>query len=181
MSGPRDSDDCGWASLCRKREDQRSRLKPALAGAAFLIGFIPALAAANPVNPGGEALGLVGIALTGLSLSVEVAIAAALLVLICRVEHRLPLVAGLLGMNLLSYAIFVAFLLPRFPHLVVIELMIWLLEAAGMILLVRWSGGNPLKGWQALVISLVGNLASYLIGEAIWSYEQPAMMHAMMH
>ncbi len=158
------------------RTDQDSRLKSTFAGIAFLVGFLPAIAAANPVNPGGEALGIVGIALTGISLSVEVAISAALLVLICRVEHRVRLVAGLLGLNLLSYAIFVAFLLPRFPYLVVIELMIWLLEAGGMMLLVRWAGGNPLKVWQALAVSLVGNLASYLIGEAIWSYEEPPMM-----
>lgn len=48
--------------------------------------------------------------------------------------------AGLLGLNLLSYAIFVAFLFPRFPYLVVIEQMIWLLEAGGMVLLVPLGG-----------------------------------------
>ena len=87
----------------------------------------------------------------------------------------LRLVAGLVVLNLLSYFAFVAFLFPRFPHLLVIEIMIGLLEAAGMMVLVRLAGGNPLKAWQALAISLVGNLASYLIGEAIWGYEQPEM------
>lgn len=146
-----------------------------IAGWVFLFGFKPAPCSANPVNPSGEALGLVGIGLTGIALAVEVSLTAALLMLICRVEHRVRLVAGLVVLNLLSYFVFVAFLFPRFPHLLVIEIMIWLLEAAGMLVLVRLSGGAPLKAWQALAISLVGNLASFLIGEAIWGYEQPEM------
>lgn len=175
MKEPCKRDVSGRTSFGRRRTDQVSLVKPALTAIAFLVGFLPVIAAANPVNPGGEARGMVGVALTGIALSVEVALSAALLVLICRVEHRVRLVAGLLGLNLLSYAIFVDFLFPRFPHLVLIELMIWLLEAGGMMLLVRWAGGSPLKAWQALVISLVGNLASYLIGEAMWSYEEPPM------
>ena len=168
---------------CFRRSRHRGALAVAaspwrslIAGWVFLFGFKPAPCSANPVNPGGEALGLVGIGLTGIALSVEVVLTAALLVLICRVEHRVRLAAGLVVLNLLSYFAFVAFLFPRFPHLLVIEIMIWVLEAAGMMVLVRLAGGNPLKAWQALAVSLVGNLASYLIGEAIWSYEEPPMM-----
>lgn len=147
-----------------------SPLQPAIAGLVFLFGFTPTISSANPVNPGGEALGLVGIGLTGIALTVEVALTAALLILLCRVEHRVRLATGLVALNLVSYFVFIAFLFPRFPHLFVIEMMIWLLEAAGMAILVGGTGSNPLKWWQALAISFVGNLASFLIGEAIWSH-----------
>ena len=93
-----------------------SHWRPVIGGWSFLFGLKPALCSANPVNPGGEALGLVGIGLTGIALAVEVALTAALLILICRVEHRARVVAG-----------------------------------------------------------LVGNLASFFIGEAIWGYEVPSM------
>lgn len=142
---------------------------------ALLFGFKPTLCSANPVNPGGEALGLAGIGLTGIALSVELALTASLLVLLCRIDYRVRLSVGLLVLNLLSYFAFIGFLFPRFPYLLVIEVMIWLIEAVGMVFLVRLAGGNPLKPWQALAISLAGNLASYLIGEAIWGHEEPVM------
>lgn len=128
-----------------------------------------ATAEANPVTmdpTGGLGRGLVFAAIT-FALAIEVAVTSAAVIWLCRIEVRPPVVAALALLNLASYFLFIRLLHPFIGKILITESLIWVVEAAAIFVVSHLMSEKPLSMKRALVVSLVGNLASFLVGYGV--------------
>jgi hypothetical protein len=140
-----------------------NRLRIALI-ALFLC--LPGTLAANPVSVdpvGGLTKGF-GLAVAAFALAAEVVFTSTVAIWLCRIGHRPPLVIAFAALNILSYTVFIRLLYPRSGMILLIELLIWVVEALGMLAITHRLSDRPLTPRRALAISFAGNLLSFLIG-----------------
>ncbi|MCW1925814.1 hypothetical protein OKA05_24865 [Luteolibacter arcticus] len=135
---------------------------------AALLFFIPGTLTANPVSDptAGLAKGI-GMAVVVFALAAEVALTSTVAIWLCRIGHRPPLVIAFALLNGLSYTVFIRMIYPRTGMIVLIELLIWIVEAFGMLVITDRLSDKPLTPKRALAISFAGNLLSFLIGYGV--------------
>lgn len=133
---------------------------------AVLAAWFPGIAGANPVtyDPLGSLSGILRIAVVVVALAAEVALVSALLIRVGRVERRGLLVTSMAVLNIATYYLFIHLALPRTGHVLLIEMAIWLSEGLLIPGVARPLANRPIGMKTALAISLVGNLASFLVG-----------------
>ncbi|MFC7339628.1 hypothetical protein ACFQY0_20735 [Haloferula chungangensis] len=91
-------------------------------------------ALANPVrDPMDQMSQGLWIAVAVVALIIEIAITAGLLIWIFRVERRLPVVAGLVLLNIATFCVFVVWLQPMIHNTLVTETLIWLTESFAIV------------------------------------------------
>ena len=132
-----------------------------------LILCLPGTLVANPVSldpTGGLATKGVWLAVTAFALAAEVTLTASTTIWLCRIGHRPPLIIAFSVLNILSYTIFIRLLYPRLRMIPLVELLIWIVEAIGMVAITDRLSDKPLTPKRALAISFAGNLLSFLIG-----------------
>ncbi|MCW1884859.1 hypothetical protein OKA04_08975 [Luteolibacter flavescens] len=139
------------------------RLRIALCALPFLL---TGTLLANPVSldPTSGLANGIGIAAVVFALAAEVVVTSTAAILICRGAQRPQVVLAFAVLNALSYTVFIRMLYPITGLVLLIELLIWLVEAGGMVAITRRFSEKPLTPKQALVISAVGNLVSFIIG-----------------
>ena len=130
-----------------------------------LLLFLPGTLAANPVSdPTGGLVKGFGIAVVAFALAAEVILTSTVVIWLCRIGDRPPLVVSIALLNLLSYTVFIRMIYPRTGMILLIELLIWVVEAFGMLVISHRLSDKPLSPKRALAISCTGNLLSFLIG-----------------
>lgn len=124
---------------------------------------------ANPVtlDPLGSLGPVVRTGVICVALAVEVALVSAILIRFCGVERRAMLVVTLLILNIATFYLFIVLVLPMAGNVFFVEVAIWLTEALLIHRVARSLGQRPPGMGMALGISLVGNLASFLVGLAL--------------
>ena len=76
------------------------------------------------------------------------------------------MVSLLILLNAATFGVFILGLYPLIESILIAETLIWLTEATGMFFLMRSMAPRCHSIWLALLVSLIGNLASFLIGAA---------------
>jgi hypothetical protein len=129
--------------------------------------LMPSTALANPsIDPGDQMHQGFLLALITLALLIEIAITALILIYACQIDHRLTLVASLTLLNVASFSVFILYLHPKIGSVTITELLIWFAETYAVTHISRSLGERPLSYRQALAVTFMGNMFSYVVGLA---------------
>ena len=122
-------------------------------------------ASANPRPDPGEAFrsGSV-VALTLFAIAMEVIVVTKLLGLAADIERKALLWWLIIGLNVATFTVFIMVLHRWIRSVTVIELLVVVSETYAMMRISSELGTKPLTFRQCLVISLIGNVVSYVIG-----------------
>lgn len=157
--------------MLHRLEIQRSKSAPlaswnsALPLVILAWAFLPGLAGANPAkDPLGSLGDVVQSGIVCVALAAEVALVSFLVGTLCGADRRLPLIVSVTVLNIVSYAVFIRSVLPMVKNILLIESVIWLVEAIVILAIARSQTPRPVTMKGALWISLAGNMTSYFIG-----------------
>ncbi len=98
------------------------------------------------------------------SLAVEIALTAAMLIGLYRIQRRALLVCCLIALNAATFGLFVVWIYPHLKNVWVIEGLIWLVESMGIAAILRGFQVPPFSMRTVALVALLGNLVSFLLG-----------------
>jgi hypothetical protein len=138
----------------------------ALLKGSVIAGVVtPQIAFANPVVSFQDRVHLGAlIGLTVFAMATEALLTSALLILICGINQRFLLIGLLFLLNIFTFFFFVVFLYSVIHSVIVIELLILSVEALLIVQVTRLLGERPILLRNALLVAVVGNLLSFLVG-----------------